>query len=177
MRNILLTIVGAVSLTILGMPSFATGRARFQHDEKMAMMQDCPMKLPGAELSVADVENGIVLTITTKSGEVAELRRRIEKMAKMHNAPSSNAKDSAMLPFPVMYEEIPSGARLTLVPRDVSQLEAFRASVRQHTEQMKKGDCTMMQGMMNKDSSTKPTTKQKLEEEDHSKHHPPGENK
>ena len=179
MSKILLAMIVAVSLALLGIPSFATAQAGPQHDANMSMMQNCPMKVPGAELSVADAENGIILEITTKSGQVAELRRRTESMAQMHSGASHRAMHPGMVPFSFKYEEIANGARLTLIPKDPSQLDAFRATVRQHAEQMKKGQCSMMQGMMEgmKNPPAQPETKPKSEEEEHSEHHPPGEKK
>jgi hypothetical protein len=153
----------------------------------MAMMQNCPMKVPGADLSVTDTENGIALTITTKSGDVTDLRRRTESMAKMHSAHSNTDMHGGMMPFSIKYEEVPNGARLTLTPKDLAKLEEFRAKVRQHAEHMKKGDCSMMmqgmmmQGMMsgmkNSEPTPKPEPKPKPDESDHSAHHPPGEDK
>src|SRR5215510_14368109 len=52
----------------------------------MSMMQNCPMQVPGAEVSIQDTNDGIALTITTSSGDVAELRHRVESMAKMHSS-------------------------------------------------------------------------------------------
>ena len=79
------------------------------------------------------------------------------------------------MPFSIKYEEVPDGARLTLTPTDPARLEEFRTKVRQHAEQMKKGECSMMQGMMGGTKSPEPTPKP--EDEDHSAHHPPGEKK
>jgi hypothetical protein len=155
-----------------------------QHTD-MSMTQNCPMKLPGTDLSVTDSENGIVLTITTKSGDVAELRRRIESMAKMHSMSSNNAMHGNSIPFSIQYEEVPGGARLTLTPTDANQLNAFRTTIRKHAEQMKKGECSMMQGMMqgmmdgmkNRPPTATPEPQTKPEEQDHSAHHPSGEKK
>ena len=90
-----------------------------------------------------------------------------------------------MIPLSIKYEEVASGARLTLTPKDPAQLDAFRTKVRQHAEQMKKGECSMtqamMQGMMdgmkNPQPTAKPEPKPKPEEEDHRAHHPPPEKK
>jgi hypothetical protein len=116
-------------------------------DQNHGMMMDCPMKVQGAELSVADVPDGVALSLTTKEGDVSELRRRAEKMANMHNEPSM-MNGGMMVPFTAKYEEIPNGARLLLTPKDPAQLETLRAQARQHAERMKNGECTMMQGTM-----------------------------
>jgi hypothetical protein len=148
----------------------------------MSMMQDCPMKVVGADLSVADVENGVSVTITTNSGDIAELRRRTESMAKMHSASPTTGKHGSMMALSIKYEEVPNGARLTLTPKDLAHLEEFRVKVRQHAEHMLKGDCSMMQGMMQEmmggmqspEPTPNPPVKPRADDTDHSGHHPPG---
>jgi hypothetical protein len=144
MTNILFTLAIAVALG--GVPSRQAGP---QHQaSNMPMMQSCPMKVAGANVSVADVENGIAVTITTESGDVADLRRRTENMAKMHSGFSNGEMHGQMMSFSAKYEEVPNGARLTLTPKIASQLEEFRTKVRQHVEEMAKGNWSMMQGML-----------------------------
>jgi hypothetical protein len=178
MRSILYIIVAALSLMTSGMAATETQQAAPQNHTDTSTMQSCPMKVPGTDLSITDAENGIALTLTTKSGELAELRRRVENMAKMHSASSNNAMHGNMMPFSITYEEVASGARLTLTPKNPAELDAFRATVRRHAEQMKKGNCSMMRGMMeNPEPKTSLEPKAKPEDEDHSAHHPPGEKK
>src|SRR5262249_42562669 len=97
------------------------------------------------------------------------------------SASSNTAMHGNMIPFSVKYEEVADGARLTLTPKNLTQLDALRTTVRQHGEQMKKGECSMMQGMMdtkkNPEPKATPEPKAKPEEEDHNAHHPPGEKK
>jgi hypothetical protein len=178
MTNILVALTVAVAL---GGP--ASRQSGPQH-QPMSMMQSCPMKVTGADVSVADVEHGIALTVTTKSGDVADLRRRTENMAKMHSESSNAGMHGQMMSFSVKYEEVPNGARLTLTPKDATQLQEFRAKVRQHVEHMAKGDCSMMQGMMmhgmmggmkNAEPAPKPQPKAEPDDANHNTHHPPGE--
>ena len=141
------------------------------------MMQSCPMQVPGAEVSILDTKDGIAVTITTTSGDIADLRARVEPMAKMH---STEAMHGNMMAFSATYEAIPNGARLTLVPKDPQRLPEFRNIVRQHAEQMKNYDCSMMQGMMHgmigwmkkAEPPTKSDTTPNSNKDDHSAHHP-----
>jgi len=56
------------------------------HEHGSSMMSGmCPMQVPGTTVAAADVEGGIGLSFTTKTGDVAELRRRVARMAEMHN--------------------------------------------------------------------------------------------
>ena len=177
MRNILFTVALTASLAIFAVASTQDHQTGPQ--PQMPIMSMNPMNVPGTDLSVTDTKDGITLTITTKDGDVGDLRRRAENMAKMHGA--SSDMHGGMMAFSVKYEEVPNGARLTLTPKDPAQLEEFRANVRQHAEQMKKGECSMMQGMMggmkNSEPAPKPEEKRKTDESDHSAHHPPGDQK
>jgi hypothetical protein len=78
--------------------------------------------------------------------------------------------------FVVTYEEVPGGAWLTLTPRDLLQLEEFRAKVREHSAQKEKGECAMMEnmmpGMMNSMKNVRDPR-----QPDHDAHHPPAEKK
>jgi hypothetical protein len=182
MGNILFTLAVAATATIFAMGGTEGQQAGPQHETpNMAMTQSCPMKVTGANLSVADVANGIAVTITTKSGDVADLQHRVENMAKMHDESSNAGMHGQMMSFSVKYEDVTNGALLVLTPKDLTQLEEFRPKVRHHVEQMKKGDCSMMQGIMggmkNAQPTPKPEPKPQPDDADHSAHHPPGETK
>jgi hypothetical protein len=132
------------------------------------MMNNCPMTVPGTTLTTSDTNTGIAINVTTQTGNVPELRNRVERMAAMHSGAASNEgmMRSEMLPGTVTYEPIENGARLTLVPKEPERLAEFRNQVRAHVDQMKKGTCSMMQGMMGNMEKPKP--------DDHSTHHPDG---
>ena len=133
--------------------AFSVTNARV--DDRDHMLQNCPLPLQGAKVAVADTANGSAVTITTESGKVAELRRSVKLMAKMHDA--KEEKPGIMpnwmwISAAVKYEQVPKGARLTLTPEDPAQLcirvEAFRKQVREYAERMQKGDCSMMLQMI-----------------------------
>ena len=84
----------------------------------MSMMMNCPMSVVGATVAVADSVDGIQVAFSTQSGDVAELRRRVESMAKMHSDSNGSMMARQMIPFSVKYEEIVNGARVTLTPKD-----------------------------------------------------------
>ena len=152
-----LAIVCSAAVAAVGAGQTAEHGPQHQMSGMPAMM-NCPTKVAGAEIAVEDTQDGIAVTVTTKSGDVAELRRRLEHMGKMHSD-TSETGHGGMIAFSAKYEEVPNGARLTLTPKDPAKLEPFRATVRRHAEAMKKGECSMMQammqGMMEKDSSRK----------------------
>jgi len=53
------------------------------------MMTNSPMNIPGVEVAVEDTPNGVSVSFTTKTGDVAELRRvvrhHVEMMKNMHS--------------------------------------------------------------------------------------------
>ena len=116
---------------------------------QMQMMQACPMKVEGTTIAVADTADGVAVTFTAKPASVIDLQQRVERMANMHSAMGNMPMGQQhMIAGTVKYEALPTGARLTLKPNDASKLKEFREQVRAHAEQMKKGDCAMMQDMM-----------------------------
>jgi hypothetical protein len=125
---------------------------------KEMAMTVCPMKTADVDLSVEDVSDGIRLTFTTKSGDVARIRRHVEAFSKMHSASATKDVRGNMMPFTTTYEVLPEGARITLKPRDPQKLEEFRAKVREHSVKTKDGTCAAPESMNH--------------EPDHRTHHP-----
>jgi hypothetical protein len=137
------------------------------------------MALAGTSLGTSDTETGIAINITTQPENVTDLRRRVEHMAAMHGTGSASEgmMKEHMLSGTATYAPIENGARLILTPKDPEKLAEFRNEVRSHVEQMKKGGCPMMQGMMgNMDGTpkTEPKAEPRNNETDHSAHHPEG---
>ena len=150
-----------------------------QQSNRMPMMGNCPTALEGTSAVVTDTPTGVAILLTTNKPEnVAELRRRAEQMAAMHNtdAPTPTMMRGKMLPGTVKYEAVDKGARLVLTPKDPAKLAEFRKEVRTHVERMNKGECTMMmdmmQGMMQGMSGKEMKPERKKDETDHNAHHP-----
>src|SRR5436190_2290056 len=139
MKRILLTVV-AIGSMIVPTPGGAQNPTTPPKQMDMGMMQSCAMSVKGAEVAAVNTKDGISVTITTKSGDVADLRRRVDGMAKMHTAASNQAMTKEhMIPFALKYEEVPGGARVALTPTDPARLLEFRTKVREHAERMKTG--------------------------------------
>jgi hypothetical protein len=117
----------------------------------------CPVKIPGAEMAVADVDGGVAISYTTRTGDVAELRRRVQAMAARHQDPATARHDMGHPSRPmhggmagtptanvqVTAEEIEGGARLILRASDPTRLEELRRHVRAHAERMTAESCPM----------------------------------
>jgi hypothetical protein len=126
-----------------------------------AGMHECPLMMGGTELKVEDTSKGAVITLTTESGNVEELRQMAKKMAAMHEGKGL---------FTSTYEPIEKGLRLTLIPTSAAEVETLRAQVREHVEQMKKGECPMhemMHGTMH--------APEQNQDQNHDSHHPSGD--
>jgi hypothetical protein len=149
--------------------------------------QMCPMaQMTGAKVVASDTDNGVAIAFTT-TGDVADLRARVRRMAEMHEHMAAMHQEHAMgggsgdmhpgmgsggdmhgemMHMPMMtarvtVEDIPDGARLVFVPSDPSQLPALRAQAREHAAMMAKGECPMMGA-------------QPPPDDDHTQHHPSG---
>jgi len=180
-KMVLLLMLVPAALLALGMQAQTEPKPGMQG---MSMMMNCPMKLEGTSVAVADTATGVTVTLTTKPENVADLRKRVEQMAAMHHTgadhPSAAMMQGQMMPGTVKYEAVENGARLTLTPRDPAKLAEFRTQVRAHVEKMQKGDCSMMQDMMqgmmgSMGKGNEPKKEEpKKDEADHSAHHPEG---
>lgn len=139
----------------------------------------CPMEVSGTTAAAAEVDGGISLSFTTTTGDVAELRARVRRMADMHNrpggpmmmkghgapapgagaghqhgagpGPGGAARGGMMMGGGMMMpaatataEDVEGGARLILLPKDATQLDALRDHVRSKAQRMAAGECPMM---------------------------------
>jgi hypothetical protein len=135
----------------------------------------CPMVIQGADVSVTDTEGGVALAFTTGTGDVADLRTRVQHMAQMYErhhgqagmmwhrmggegmghrgGPGMGGEGMDHMagrgPMPAASTTLADtdlGARLELRPSDASQLGALREHVRRHQQRMQSGECWMLQG-------------------------------
>ena len=113
---------------MLAVASVAASPQGMSQSQMTQMMQPqaCPMKVTGADIAITDTKDGVAVTFTAKSAEnVAEVRKRVEQMAKMHDSMSSmpmmqsqTQGQAHMGAFTAKYEETKDGARLILTPKD-----------------------------------------------------------
>ena len=145
------------------------------------MMQDlrsgCPLAIEGTKVEVTDTADGVALVFTTETGDVADLRQRVEHMAGMYESychgrgqmmwhqmgghgqrnMMGQSGTGSMGPMPAAtatVEAVDKGARLVLSASDKSQLDALRTRARQHQQRMRSGECWMLQ---QDESEQKPT--------------------
>ena len=167
MKNIFIATVflaSSIGLTISSHAAQQGGGSASEMDSEK--LQKCPMMVPGAEVAVADVQDGVALMFTTKSGDVNELRKRVEMLAKMHNQPVKDVPGynttSQMMPAGTKYEMVPNGARLIFTPKDVGQMEMLRKQVREHADRYANHDCSMMPNMMREAPLPEPEESEEL---------------
>jgi hypothetical protein len=117
----------------------------------------CPMAVEGAKVVAEDTADGVALVFTTSTGDVADLRDRVHRMAEMHERGEAQedgmhgggmmAHEQAMKPLPpadLTVTDIEGGARIEMTPRDPSTLSALRDDARMHADSMRTGSCPMM---------------------------------
>ncbi len=123
--------------------------------------QACPMLVEGVVVGTSDTPDGIALDFTTASGDVEDLRARVEHMAKMYEMHAGHGSmmwqhkghmraegdqpgmGSSMPAASAKSEPIDDGARLVLTPLDPAKLEALREQVRDHQKHMSANECWM----------------------------------
>jgi hypothetical protein len=122
-----------------------------------ATMMDgiCPMGVRGTTVAASDIDGGISLTFVTPTGDVSELRRRVRRMAQMHEAgcgiisqrgtmmAGRSTSGSTSGSATASADDLDQGARLVLKPADPGQLDSFRQQVRLCVEHLKHGECPM----------------------------------
>ena len=123
--------------------STAPAAAPTEEPGERVASQECPMQVPGTTVTASNVEGGVALAFTTQSGEVAELRERVQRLTEAHHPHHSGAVMGMAPPSTASAEEIESGARLVFRPQDPAQLEALREHARTHAARMAEGDCPM----------------------------------
>lgn len=140
-------------------------------DMMQQLRAGCPMVVEGAEVAVADSEEGAALTFTTEAGDVGDLRARVRHMAQMYGMHRGHrgmmwhhmggqgqgrggpgmgmghmAGRGPMPAATATVTDVDKGARLELQPTDASQLEDLREHARWHQQRMQIGECWMLQG-------------------------------
>lgn len=182
-------------------PTTAAPAAAHEHGTGSQSMQRmggmCPMQLQDTTVTSVDVAGGVALDFKTSTGDVAELRQRVRRMAEMrqhhgsmmggHNSGGAGAEHEhgsgaqvgpggrhgggMMMPTATAsVEDIDAGARLVLSPQDPAQLQALREHARMLAGRMASGDCPMMPGSGG--AMPRPPT---TDGADHGAHDPPGE--
>lgn len=116
----------------------------------------CPMTVPGTTVAVREVEGGIALAFTTSTGDVSELRRRVHRMADMHETGCGMMPGhTTMMAGGKIYggmmdsttasaDDVDHGARLVLKPSDLDELDSFRQLIRACAARMQQGTCPTM---------------------------------
>jgi hypothetical protein len=141
-------------------------------DMMQQLRAGCPMVVEGADVAVADTDEGVALTFTTEeAGAVGDLRTRVQHMARMYGMHAGHrgmmwhhmggqgrdrggsgmgmghmAGRGPMPAATTTVTEVDKGARLELRPTDAAQLEHLREHARWHQQRMETGECWMLQG-------------------------------
>jgi hypothetical protein len=129
-----------------------------QGAQNMPGAGQCPMEVPGTQVTVEDAEGGVAMRFTT-TGDTAEVRRRVEQMAAMQeshagmmgqNAPGERhpvggQPEIMTIPHTTRSEDVEGGALMVMTPSDPGQLDELRTATRDWATKMQTGQCPMMQ--------------------------------
>ncbi len=127
---------------------------------------DCPLALPGAQVTSEVTPDGVALVFTVNSGDPGELRARVRRMADNHNerevVPTGDAAtaggDTGMtsndgargvdmhggatqVASRAAVEDTSSGARVVFTPSDPAQVGVLREQIRLHGEELASTGC------------------------------------
>jgi hypothetical protein len=132
----------------------------------------CPLALAGTTSTVENTVDGVVVMFsTTRPGDMAELRRRVERLADAHNSMSAGpgedlstappqapgpttspegaeaandakaAPSGGKLQSKASAESSEEGVRLVLRPRDPAQVDSVRDHLRKQADDLVQGAC------------------------------------
>jgi hypothetical protein len=136
------------------------------HGHSGSSMAECPMGVPGAQVSTANTTTGEALTFVTNTpAEVAELRRRVHAAAEMHNKNhassscgdmkgdetmggmmgSDHMKGGTMMPQSrATVADVDKGACMTMTPSTAADLEELRSAINVRAARMQQHGCGPM---------------------------------
>ena len=137
-----------------------------------ARAESCPLAVAGTTSSTEDTVDGVVVAFsTTRPGDIAELRRRVDKLAAAHNSMKGGAAEDLSAAPPqapgptappettgageakaesaaggkldseASAETSEQGVRLVLRPRDPAQLDSMRDHLRKEADDLVQGVC------------------------------------
>ena len=130
-----------------------------------ADMRACPMAVEGAEVEAETTSDGAALVFTTREGDVAELQARVRMLADRYGRlPGEGGADEATAPgdaaggsqedmrgvdvqrdlvreSSARVEDLDSGARMVITPRDGSRLPVLRELVLSRPTELARAGC------------------------------------
>ncbi len=164
---------GCMTMGLAPMTAMSSGEQRGAGAPAGSNADLCPVHVPGTTVEVADTQDYVALLFVTRGGDVDDLRNRVRYLAEMHGQTaanstggghqemqhgmmgcmmmdhegghgSTNAAQPPDLAARATVDDIPGGARLTLVPIAPTPLEALRSHVHQDAQIMQHGECSPM---------------------------------
>ena len=113
-------------------------------EARVAPVDDaCPPLTEGVEIAVGEIRDGMNLTFTTETGDVAELRGRVTNLARLYEATSGDV-ESGMPAVVTVVSPLATGARLRVDAVHMYETEIVQQHVRQDVEGLLRGECPAM---------------------------------
>jgi len=138
LNGLVVALVGAVLAACAGAP--ASPSRAFQSSTP-TVANVCPLGVAGAVVASQRIDGGAGYVFTTP-GDVAELRRRVRLVARLH-------RERVLATDPIVRAEtddVPAGIRLNLRPLDASQIDGMQSTTAFRAEQLARGSCPQIQG-------------------------------
>jgi len=96
----------------------------------------CPMTVPDATVEVQEIEGGTSLVFRTP-GDVAELRRRVRTLVRVHSFRVGERRD----PLRAATDDVSNGVRLNIHPIDSSRAPFVHSANVVHAAVLTRGSC------------------------------------
>lgn len=105
----------------------------------------CPLEVSASNVEAVDIEGGAALAFTTRT-DVAELRRRVRRMADLENQNrewvAARLGNATLPPARRLLDETdPTGSAIVFRPADPSKLDELRAGVAAQAGRLVSGSC------------------------------------
>ncbi len=134
-RTLPFVVIGLSLVGCAGTSTVTPARAPLAPD--VAMGDDvCPMTVPDATVEVQQIDDGTSLVFRTP-GDVAELRRRVRTLARLHSFRVGERRD----PLLATTDDIANGVRLNIRPIDSSRAPFVHSANIAHAAVLTRGSC------------------------------------
>jgi hypothetical protein len=137
-------VVGAIACSTPAPAPHSPTTVQRERETDAELRDMCPLVVSTSNVEALDIEGGAALAFTTKT-DVAELRRRVRRMADLENQNrqwiAARLGNATLPPAHRMLDEVERGARIVFRPADPSRLDELRAGVAAQAGRLISGSC------------------------------------